>query len=247
MKKTQTPWRSLVNILLPVLLLALAIGFSYFVVQFPQDKVVERFVSYKKIMQLSRQHIYMVLVSSGLAIATSVPLGIFITRPKYKRIAPKVIDIVNIGQTIPSLAVVALFVGFLGIGARTAIFALWIYSLLPILNNTLAGILEVDPSIIESAKGMGMTPSRILARVELPLALPIIIAGIRTAITINIGSAILAAFIGAGGLGDFIIAGNNVNRWQILVLGASLPAFMAILADHLFTLLEKRISNYYTF
>jgi len=92
-----------------------------------------------------------------------------------------------------------------------------------------------------------MTPSRILARVELPLALPIIIAGIRTAITINIGSAILAAFIGAGGLGDFIIAGNNVNRWQILVLGASLPAFMAILADHLFTLLEKRISNYYTF
>ncbi len=244
MKKPQVSRLNPTSILIPILLLAIGIGFSCYVVEFPQDKIVERFMSYEKIMRLLWQHIYIVSVSSGLAIATSVPLGIFLTRTKYKRIAPKIVDIVNIGQTIPSLAIVALFVGFMGIGAKTAIFALWIYSLLPILNNTLAGILEVDPSTIESAKGMGMKPSRVLIKVELPLALPIIIAGIRTAITINIGTAILAGFVGAGGLGDLIIAGNNVSRWQMLVLGASLPALMAMFADHLFGLLEKCIINY---
>jgi len=232
------------NVLTPILLLAVGIGFSCYVVEFPQDKIVESFMSYEKISKLLWQHIYMVLISCTIAIATSVPLGILLTRTGYRRIAPRIVNIVNIGQTIPSLAIVALFVGLLGIGARTAIFALWIYSLLPILNNTLAGILKVDTSVIEAARGMGMKPFRILVKVELPLALPIIIAGIRTAITINIGTAILAGFVGAGGLGDLIITGNNISRWQILVLGASLPALMAMLADHLFGLLEKRIINY---
>lgn len=241
MRKTQTLRLNLMNILIPILLLAVGIGFTCYVVEFPQDKIVERFMSYEKIIKLLWQHIYIVLVSIGLAIVSAVPLGVFLTRTKYRSIAPKVVDIVNIGQTIPSLAIVALFVGFLGIGAKAAIFALWIYSLLPILNNTMAGILKVDPSIIESAKGMGMKPSRILAKVELPLALPIIIAGIRTAMTVNIGTAILAGFVGAGGLGDLIIAGSNVCRWQMLVLGATLPALMAMFADHLLGLLEKRI------
>jgi osmoprotectant transport system permease protein len=244
MKKVQTQWLKLINILVPFFLLALAIGLSYYVVEFPQDKIVERFISYEKIIRLLWQHVYIVLISSGLAIATSLPLGILITRAKYKKLAPRVVAIVNIGQTIPSLAIIALFVGFLGIGAKTAIFALWLYSLLPILNNTLAGILEVDPAIIESAKGMGMKPSKILTRVELPLALSVIIAGIRTALTINIGTAILAAFVGAGGLGDLIIAGNNVSRWQLLILGASLPALMAILADYVFGVLEENIIRY---
>lgn len=244
MKKSQVSRLKHVNVLLPVLLLAAGIAFSCYVVEFPQDKIVERFISYEKIIKLLWQHTYIVLISSTLAITTSVPLGILLTRSRCKKIAPRIVDLVNICQTIPNLAIVALFVGLLGIGAKTAIFALWIYSLLPILNNTLAGILEVDPSVIESAKGMGMKPSRILSRVELPLALPIIIAGIRTAITINIGTAILAGFVGAGGLGDLIITGNNVSRWQLLVLGASLPAMMAILADHVLGLLEKRIINY---
>lgn len=244
MKKSQVSRLNLSGILMPFILLAVGIAFSCYVVEFPQDRIVERLVSYEKITKLLRQHIFIVLISSILAISTSVPLGVILTRAGYRKIAPKIVNIVNIGQTIPSLAIIALFVGLLGIGARTAIFALWIYSLLPILNNTLAGILEVDPSIIEAAKGMGMRPSRILTKVELPLALPIIIAGIRTAITINIGTAILAGFVGAGGLGDLIIAGNNVSRWQMLTLGASLPALMALMSDHLLGLLEKRLVNY---
>ena len=230
------------DILLVLLIFAIGITFSIYVVKYPQDKIVERFMSYNKIINAIGQHLKIVIISSLLAIMTSVPLGVLLTRPRYKKHAPKVLSIVNIGQTIPSLAIVALFVGFLGIGPKTAILALWIYSLLPILNNTLVGVLNVDYSIIEAAKGMGMLPKRILLRIELPLALPVIVAGIRTAVIINIGTAIFAAFVGGGGLGDLIIAGNNVNRWQILVLGATLPALIAILSDILFGVIERKTS-----
>lgn len=228
------------DVILVVLILMIGVLFSYYVINYPQDKIVERFMSYDKIITALAQHIKIVVISSLLAIITSVPLGIILTRPKFKKFASKVLGIVNIGQTIPSLAIVALFVGFLGIGANTAILALWIYSLLPILNNTLVGIINVNPSIIEAAKGMGMLPKRVLFKIEMPLAMPIIVAGIRTAVTINIGTAIFAAFVGGGGLGDLIIAGNNVNRWQILVLGASLPALMAILSDIVFGIIERK-------
>ncbi len=228
------------DVVLVILIFAIAIGFSYYVINYPQDKMVERFMSYDKIITALTQHVKIVVISSLLATGTSVPLGIMLTRPKFKKFAPRVLSIVNIGQTIPSLAIVALFVGVLGIGINTAILALWIYSLLPILNNTLVGIIGVDDSIIEAAKGMGMLPKRILFKIEIPLALPIIVAGIRTAVTINIGTAIFAAFVGGGGLGDLIIAGNNVNRWQILVLGATLPALMALLSDIAFGIVERK-------
>ena len=228
------------DVILAVLILSVAIGFSYYVINYPQDKIVERFMSYEKIIMAITQHLKIVVISSLMAIGTSVPLGIILTRPKFKKFAPRVLSIVNIGQTIPSLAIVALFVGILGIGINTAILALWIYSLLPILNNTLVGIIGVDKSIIEAAKGMGMQPKRILFKIEVPLALPVMVAGIRTAVTINIGTAIFAAFVGGGGLGDLIIAGNNVNRWQILVLGATLPALMAILSDIAFGIVERK-------
>jgi osmoprotectant transport system permease protein len=149
--------------------------------------------------------------------------------------------LVNVGQTVPSLAVVALSVGLLGIGAKTAIIALWIYSLLPILSNTLLGLDGVDASISEAARGMGMKPRRVLFRVEFPLAMPMILAGIRTSVTVTIGSAILAAFVGGGGMGNLIIAGNNTSRWQVLVLGATLPVLMALAADALFENLEKKV------
>ena len=228
--------------ILPIILIALGGGLSYYVVEYPQDKVVQMFMSYKKIGLSLGQHVYMVLLSSILAILTSVPLGILLTRSRFKKIAPRVVAIVNVGQTIPSLAIVALCVGFLGIGARAAILALWIYSLLPILRNTLTGLMGVENSVIESAKAMGTKPLRILTKIEIPLSMSIILAGIRTAITINIGTAILGGFVGAGGFGDLIITGNNVSRWQILILGASLPALMAIFVDYILSILEERIA-----
>lgn len=222
----------------PLILLFIGFGYSYYVVTFPQDKIVENFVSYNKIFKTLQQHLSLVLVSAGAAILVSVPIGILLTRPKFKKYTNIVVGIVNIGQTVPSMAILALFVGIFGIGFKSGVFALWIYSLLPVLNNTLAGILGVDKSIFEAAKGMGMTSWKILWKIELPIAYPVIMAGVRTAVTINIGTATLAAFIGAGGLGDLIIAGNNINRWQIVILGALLSALLAVLTDYFMGLIE---------
>jgi len=219
---------------------ALGVLLSVYVVEYPQDGLVARLVTTHKILSLAGQHLGIVVVSCALAILTAIPAGVLLTRPTLKHWAPRVVSLVNIGQTVPSLAVIALSVGLLGIGARTAIIAMWIYSLLPILNNTLVGLDEVDPAITEAAHGMGMTLGHVFLKVELPLALPMILAGIRTAVTINIGSAILAAFVGGGGLGNLIIAGNNISRSQVLVLGAALPVLMALSADAFFEMLEHR-------
>lgn len=240
MIKTKTPLLKGKDIFIILFIISLGLGLSYYVVNYPQDRIVERFISYERILRAVREHIYIVVVSSLLSIFTAVPLGLLLTRPRFKKFGDRILGIVNIGQTIPSLAIVALFVGLLGIGARTAILALWIYSLLPILRNTMVGILNLDQAVLEAARGIGMKPRRILTKVEVPLALPIIVAGIRTAVTINIGTAILAAFVGGGGLGDLIISGNNINRWQIRILGASLPAMMAIVADTLFSAVEEK-------
>ncbi|MGK0467822.1 ABC transporter permease [Clostridium sp.] len=229
------------NIAIIFVLIAIGVILSIYVVENPQDTLVSRLVSYNKITALLKQHLYIVGISSGLAILTAVPIGLLLTRQKFKKWTSKVVSIVNVGQTIPSLAIVALLVGILGVGAKTAIVALWIYSLLPILNNTLIGVGEVDKAIIEAANGVGMKASHVLSKVEIPLAMPMIIAGIRTAITINIASAILAAFVGGGGLGDLIIAGNNVSRIQVLVLGAALPVLMALIADSIFGMIEQKI------
>jgi len=222
-----------------LVLIGAGVLLSIHVVENPQDSMVARLVTYAKLHALLLQHLQIVGLSCILAIATAIPAGILLTRPKLKKWAPRVLGIVNIGQSVPSLAVVALSVGLLGVGATTAVIALWVYALLPILNNTMTGINELDRSILEAANGMGMNPRRILFRIELPLAFPLILSGIRTAVTINIGSAILAAFVGGGGLGNLIIAGNNISRWQVVVLGAVLPVIMALVVDTGFDLFEQ--------
>lgn len=211
-----------------------------YVVLRPQDGLVARLVSARSVLSLSGQHLGIVLASSLLATATAIPLGVLLTRPRLRRWAPKAIALVNIAQTVPSLAVIALSVGLLGVGAKTAIIALWGYSLLPILHNTLVGLDGVDRATIVAAEGIGMRPARILTKIEAPLALPMMIAGVRTAVTVNIGSAILAAFVGGGGLGNLIIAGNNISRVQVLALGAALPVLMALSADAAFEMVERR-------
>jgi osmoprotectant transport system permease protein len=228
----------LVNLGKIVLCLAIGLLLSRQVLAHPQDGLVARLVTRPKLLALVGQHLYIVALSSGLAILTAVPAGVLLTLPGLRQWATRVVSVASIGQTVPSLAVIALSVGLLGIGARTAIIAMWIYSLLPILNNTLTGIRKVDPAIIEAAHGMGMRRSHVLLKIQVPLALPMIMAGIRTAVTINIGSAILAAFVGGGGLGNLIIAGNNISRTQVLVLGAALPVLMALAADAVFEMIE---------
>lgn len=184
------------------------------------------------------QHMELVFLSMALAIGVGVPLGILITR--FSRLQGAVLGSAGVLQTVPSLALLGFMIPLFGIGVRTAVVALFLYSLLPIIRNTFTGIRDVDRSILEAAKGMGMTDLQILFRVELPLALSVIMAGIRTATVINVGTATLAAFIGAGGLGDFIFLGISRNIDALVLLGAIPAAALALLFDFLIGLLERR-------
>ncbi|MBW2557446.1 MAG: ABC transporter permease [Deltaproteobacteria bacterium] len=192
---------------------------------------------YPVIMELFIQHLYMVTVSMIFATIIGVTAGIVLTRQRFHRYAGICMYIIGLGQTIPSLAVLALAMSFLGIGTKPAIFALTIYSILPIARNTLAGITAVPPELIDAGKGMGMPPIRILVEVEIPNAMKVILTGFRVALIINIGTAALAYVIGAGGLGDLIFTGINLMQTDKLLAGAIPVTLLALFADFLSELL----------
>lgn len=195
------------------------------------------------ILELTSQHFVLVLVSMFIAAVVGIPLGIFLTRRAAYRTA--LLGFANVMQTIPSLALFGFlipipFIG--GIGKRTAIIALVLYALLPILRNTLTGILGVDPAVRESAVAMGMTDRQLLLQVELPLAARTIMAGVRIATVTTIGTATIAAAIGGGGLGVFIFRGiASVDTVQILA-GAVPAALLALISDGGLGWIEKRLS-----
>lgn len=174
-------------------------------------------------------HLGITFISLFFAIIIAVPLGLWITR--QQKLAKYVLGFAGILQTIPSIALLGFMIPLLGIGLTPAIFALFLYALLPIIRNVYTGISEVDPGVKEAALGMGMTDLQILSKVELPLALPVIFAGIRTATVINVGVATLAAYIGAGGLGEFIFGGIALNNTQMMLAGAIPAAILAIVLD----------------
>jgi osmoprotectant transport system permease protein len=188
---------------------------------------------YPYILSLCWQHLYLVSISMTLATALGLGIGIVLTRDRFKKFAGICMYVVGLGQTIPSLAVIALAMSFLGIGAKPAIFALTIYSILPIARNTLAGIMSVPKPLLDAAKGMGLPPRSILWEVELPNALKVIITGFRIALIINIGTAALAFLIGAGGLGDLIFTGISLMQPDTLLAGAIPVTLMALIADFL--------------
>ncbi|TDL80354.1 osmoprotectant update ABC transporter permease/substrate-binding subunit OpuFB [Peribacillus frigoritolerans] len=183
------------------------------------------------------EHIQISFIALLLAVVISIPLGIYLTRKTQA--AEGVIGVSAVLQTIPSLALLGLLIPLVGIGVVPAIIALVIYALLPILRNTYTGIKEVDPSLIEAARAMGMNSSKRLFKVELPLALPVIMAGIRTAMVLIVGTTTLAALIGAGGLGKLILLGIDRNDNMLILMGAIPAALLAIFFDVLLRLVEK--------
>lgn len=208
---------------------------------FGEELITQLTNRWEDLLSALMQHLHLVFWSMALAILIGVPLGMLVTRfPSLKK---WVLGGAGISQTIPSLALLGLLIPFFGIGIRTAIAALFLYSLLPIIRNTCTGILAVEKSIIDAAKGMGMTRSQILFRVKMPLALSTIIAGIRTAMVINIGTATIAAFIGAGGLGEFIFIGISRNLDSLILIGAVPAALLAIFIDFLLGYCEKKLAS----
>jgi osmoprotectant transport system permease protein len=183
------------------------------------------------------QHIGLTFISLFIAVIIGLPLGIYITRKKH--LSGFVLGIAGILQTIPSIALLGFMIPVLGIGAKPAIMALLLYALLPIIRNTYTGITGVDSAVKEAAFAMGMSKWQVLFKVELPLAMPVILAGIRTATVINVGVATLASYIAAGGLGEFIFGGISLNNTNMILAGAIPAALLAIIFDFLLSLLQK--------
>lgn len=215
-----------------VIILGVFIGLTVWITQ--MDSL--RFMEPKSYYNLARQtwnHIKMVGIAELLAIGVGVPLGILITRPGLKKLSTPVVGIANLGQSIPTLAVVAIMAPLLGYSFESAILALFIYSLLPVLRNSYAGINDIDPAIIESAEGMGMSRSQIARRIELPLARPVIMAGIRTSTILCVGTATFAVLVGGEGLGKIIFAGLYMNLPLLILQGAAPTAALAVILDTL--------------
>ena len=190
-----------------------------------------------KLLTQVLQHLGLTFLSLILAIVIGLPLGILIARKR--NLSGTVLGFAGILQTIPSIALLGFMIPAFGIGVTPAIVALLIYALLPIIRNTYTGITGVNPAVIEAAKAMGMNRMQMLFKVELPLAMPVIIAGIRTAAVINVGVATLASFVAAGGLGEFIFGGISLNNTNMILAGAIPAALLAILLDKLIAVFQK--------
>ena len=188
---------------------------------------------------LLRQHVVLVAISSAVALVLGLPLGILAARrPAWRK---PLLGLTNVVQTVPSLALFGLLIPVLGIGAWTAITALVLYALLPIVRNTYVGITGVDPAIREAAQGMGMSDGELLRLVELPLAAGVILAGVRVAVVVSVGVTTIAAAIGAGGLGVYIFRGVAMVDDTLILAGAIPAALLALLADGLLGLAERRL------
>ncbi|MBM7586099.1 osmoprotectant transport system permease protein [Bacillus pakistanensis] len=187
------------------------------------------------------RHFLMSAYGVLFAAIVAIPVGILISR--YHKLSPWVISLANIIQTIPALAMLAVLMLVMGLGTNTVVFALFLYSLLPIIKNTYTGIRNVDHALLDSGKAMGMTKFQVLRMVELPLALSVIMAGLRTALVITIGIATIGTFIGAGGLGDIILRGTNATDGTAIILAGAIPtALMAVIADVVMAWLEHKLS-----
>src|SRR6188508_3171200 len=195
---------------------------------------------WREILVLTREHMMIVLAATGLAVLIGLPLGILLTR--IKSLQTPILGVANILQTVPSLALFGLlipipFIG--GIGARTAVIALALYALLPVIRNTVTGILGIDPKVREAAVAMGMTDWQRLKMVELPLAMPVMLTGVRVAVVITVGVATVAAAVGAGGLGTYIFRGLRQNDNNLLIAGAFASALLALLCDFALGQIER--------
>ncbi len=227
---------------LPIVLAAVSIGVYAWASSQELDSIERRALALDGILTEFSKHLTLSFVSTIFVILIAVPLGILLTRPGTRAIVPPVLGVANIGQAVPSIGVLVLLALVWAIGFWPAIVALVAYSTLPVLRNTMVGLQQVDQSTIEAGRGMGMTKGAVLRKIELPLAVPVILAGIRTALVINVGTATLATFVNAGGLGDVINSGLTTGREIVTLVGSVLAASLALFIDHLAGIAESRLS-----
>jgi osmoprotectant transport system permease protein len=223
---------------LPAFLVAVLLATWLWFEQADLDAISENALSNGQVSKALWQHIQLTVISTFFVLIIAIPLGILLTRRAFRKAAPAAMAVANTGQAAPAIGLLALLVIWLGIGRRAALIGIIVYAVLPVLSNTIAGLRANDPTLLEAARGIGMSPLGLLTKVELPLAVPLILAGVRTALVLNVGTATLATFGGGGGLGVLITTGITNQRMPVLVLGSVLTVTLALLMDWLASLAE---------
>ncbi|WP_326730074.1 ABC transporter permease [Streptomyces phaeochromogenes] len=206
------------------------------------DPLSENALSGGQVWKALRQSIELTVISTFFVLIIAIPLGILLTRGAFRKATPAAMALANMGQATPAIGLLALLVIWLGIGRKAALIGIIAYAVLPVLSNTIAGLKANDPTLVEAARGIGMSSVGVLTRVELPLAVPLILAGVRTALVLNVGTSTLATFGGGGGLGVLITTGITNQRMPVLVLGSILTVALALLVDWLASLAEILLS-----
>ncbi|RII19785.1 Choline transport system permease protein OpuBB [Streptomyces sp. YIM 130001] len=232
-------WPQLV--ILPVVLVLILLATWLWFQQAKLDSISENALSGDKVTKALFQHIKLTAISTFFVLIIAIPLGILLTRGAFRKAAPVAMILANMGQATPAIGLLALLVIWMGTGMKAALYGIIIYAVLPVLSNTIAGLKANDPTLLEAARGIGMSPVGVLSKVELPLAVPLILAGVRTALVLNVGTATLATYGGGGGLGDLITTGITNQRMPVLMLGSILTVVLALLIDWLGSLAEQML------
>ncbi|KQX83550.1 ABC transporter permease [Streptomyces sp. NPDC002962] len=223
---------------LPAFLVALLLATWLWFQQADLDPLSENALSNGQVSKALWQQVQLTVISTFFVLIIAIPLGILLTRGSLRRATPFAMAVANMGQATPAIGLLALLVIWLGTGTKAALIGIIAYAILPVLANTIAGLKSNDPTLLEAARGIGMSALGVLRKVELPLAVPLILAGVRTALVLNVGTATLATFGGGGGLGVLITTGITNQRMPVLVLGSILTVSLALLVDWLASLAE---------
>ncbi|MDO4916167.1 MAG: ABC transporter permease [Rothia sp. (in: high G+C Gram-positive bacteria)] len=225
----KTSWKGL--IVQPIVLLII-LGIMLWWLSHAELSTTEQVtLSPKNLTTLALEHLKLTVISAVIVLVTAIPLGILLTRKPLRFLSAPVMALANIGQAAPIVGLIVLFAFWMGFGPNAAMATLVVYAFLPVLKNTMVGLDAVDKRTIEAARGMGMSPMTVLRKVELPLAVPVMLAGIRTALVLLVGSATLATFINGGGLGLLITTGVNLALDRVLIFGSMLVAIFALAVD----------------
>ncbi|WP_306986670.1 ABC transporter permease [Streptomyces canus] len=223
---------------LPAFLIAVLLATWLWFERADLDPISENALSNGQVSRALWQQVELTAISTFFVLIIAIPLGIVLTRRAFRKASPVAMAVANMGQATPAIGLLALLVIWLGTGMRAALIGMVAYAVLPVLSNTIAGLKANDPTLLEAARGIGMSSMGVLSRVELPLAVPLILAGVRTALVLNVGTATLATFGGGGGLGVLITTGITNQRMPVLMLGSILTVTLALLVDWLASLAE---------
>lgn len=231
-----------VPVFVPVLVALIVGGVAWYIAAGDFDSVTARMLAPAHVLQRAAEHAWMVFATTAIGVLIAVPAGIALSRRWARRLRTPILAIGGAAQALPSVGLIVLLALLIGTGTGTAIIAIVLFSLLPLLRNTLVAILSCPPSVTKAAAGMGMSVTQILFRVELPLGVPVILAGTRTLLVLNVGTTALATLIGAGGLGNLIDAGISLGRMDVVIVGSLLTAAFALLLDWVAALLQRAVS-----